>query len=93
MYAEGKARIKESGKAFLNPAGKASRDLSIAYVKLLAEKGSALLDATAATGIRAIRYAKEAGIRRPDDPGDKPNRLQGNEIQHYTQQDKGGCAQ
>ncbi len=65
MYTEGKARIRDSGKAFLNPVGKASRDLSVAYVKLLAERGSTLVDATAATGIRAIRYAKESGIRKP----------------------------
>jgi len=65
MYIEGKARIRESGKAFLNPAGKASRDLSVAYVELLATKKSKVLDATAATGIRAIRYAKESGINNP----------------------------
>jgi tRNA (guanine26-N2/guanine27-N2)-dimethyltransferase len=65
MYAEGKARVRESAKAFLNPVGKASRDLSVAYVDLLASKKSRLLDATAATGIRAIRYAKEARIKNP----------------------------
>ena len=65
MYAEGKATVGDSGKAFLNPVGKASRDLSVAYVKLLAKKGDALLDSTAATGIRAIRYAKESGIKNP----------------------------
>jgi tRNA (guanine26-N2/guanine27-N2)-dimethyltransferase len=65
MYSEGKAKIRESDKAFLNPVGKASRDLSVAYVKLLANKKSTLLDATAATGIRAIRYAKESGIKNP----------------------------
>ncbi len=65
MYTEGKARIRESDKAFLNPVGKASRDLSVAYVKLLGTKRSTVLDATAATGIRAIRYAKESGIKKP----------------------------
>jgi len=65
MYIEGKARIRDSGNAFLNPVGKASRDLSVAYVDLLASKGSSLLDATAATGIRAIRYTKESGIKNP----------------------------
>jgi tRNA (guanine26-N2/guanine27-N2)-dimethyltransferase len=65
MYVEGEARIRDSAKAFLNPAAKASRDLSVAYVKLLAGKGARLLDATAATGIRAIRYAKESGIKNP----------------------------
>jgi tRNA (guanine26-N2/guanine27-N2)-dimethyltransferase len=65
MYSEGKANIRDSKVAFLNPVGKASRDLSVAYVKLLASKKGRLLDATAATGIRAIRYAKESGIKNP----------------------------
>jgi tRNA (guanine26-N2/guanine27-N2)-dimethyltransferase len=65
MYTEGKAKIRDSGKAFLNPKGKASRDLSVAYVSHLAKKGSSLVDATSATGIRGIRYALESGIRNP----------------------------
>ena len=65
MYTEGKAKIRESGKAFLNPKGKASRDLSVAYVSHLAKKGARLLDATSATGIRGIRYALESGIKDP----------------------------
>ncbi|MDE1865230.1 MAG: hypothetical protein KGH94_01150 [Candidatus Micrarchaeota archaeon] len=63
MYIEGKARIKDSGKAFLNPKAKVSRDLSVAYVSHLAKRDSALLDSTAATGIRGIRYALESKAR------------------------------
>ena len=62
MYSEGKANIKHYDKAFLNPKGKLSRDISVAYVAVLADKGSTVLDATSATGIRGIRYIKEANI-------------------------------
>lgn len=63
MYEEGRARIKFTGDAFLNPVAKFSRDLSIAFVKERASKGSRLLDPTAATGIRGIRYMLESGIK------------------------------
>jgi tRNA (guanine26-N2/guanine27-N2)-dimethyltransferase len=63
LYEEGKARIKYAGAAFLNPKAAVSRDISIAFVKSVAEKGAHLLDSTAATGIRGIRYYKEARIR------------------------------
>ena len=62
MYTEASARIKYESGAFLNAAARVSRDLSVAVVKHFASTGSnqKLLDATTATGIRAIRYAKEA---------------------------------
>ena len=62
MYSEGKADIKYYDKAFLNPKGKLSRDISVAYMAVLAGKGANALDATSATGIRGIRYIKEAKI-------------------------------
>jgi N2,N2-dimethylguanosine tRNA methyltransferase len=62
MYSEGKANIKHYDKAFLNPKGKLSRDISVAYMAVLADKDSNALDATSATGIRGIRYIKEANI-------------------------------
>jgi tRNA (guanine26-N2/guanine27-N2)-dimethyltransferase len=65
MYVEGKAKIRDSGKAFLNPKAQASRDISVAYVSQLAQKGASLLDATAATGIRGIRYSLESKIKKP----------------------------
>ncbi len=63
MYVEGAARIGYAAGAFLNPKGRASRDISVAYLRARQRDGASLLDATAATGIRAIRYWKECGIR------------------------------
>ncbi len=59
MYNEGKARIKHSDKAFLNPIAKFMRDVSIAFVAGVAGKSTKILDATTATGIRGIRYYLE----------------------------------
>lgn len=58
---EGAARI-EVGEAFYNPKMRKLRDISVMFLKALKLKNAKLLDATAATGIRAIRYAKEAGV-------------------------------
>ena len=58
MYTEGKARIKQ-GKAFLNPRAKFLRDISVAFISGKATKKTKILDATAATGIRGIRYYLE----------------------------------
>lgn len=63
MYTEGKARIKYAGGAFLNPKARVSREISVALVKCVAGKDSKVLDATAATGIRGIRYFLECGVR------------------------------
>lgn len=60
-YTEGSARIVEGGGVFLNPAMRGLRDISVAFLKCVASPGYSLLDSTAATGIRGIRYAKEAG--------------------------------
>jgi tRNA (guanine26-N2/guanine27-N2)-dimethyltransferase len=60
MYVEGKAKISESGKAFLNQKAKVSRDISVAYVAAAARRERSVLDATAASGIRGIRYCLEA---------------------------------
>ncbi len=62
MYSEGKARI-EAGAAFLNPVARFSRDLSVALVSTFAKKGTKILDPTAATGIRGIRYYLETKSR------------------------------
>jgi tRNA (guanine26-N2/guanine27-N2)-dimethyltransferase len=59
MYKEGKAAIKYTKEAFLNPEAVMSRDLSVAFVATTSDKNSAILDATAATGIRGIRYYRE----------------------------------
>ena len=59
MYEEGKARVKYHSEAFLNPVARFLRDLSVEIVKMEANRNSRVLDATAATGIRGIRYALE----------------------------------
>jgi tRNA (guanine26-N2/guanine27-N2)-dimethyltransferase len=65
MYKEGSAKIKYCSKAFLNPEARFSRDISVAALSALnkGRRGSSVLDATAATGIRGIRYWKEC--KRP----------------------------
>lgn len=59
MYKEGKAVIKYRKDTFLNPDGLLSRDLSVAFVAALSNKKTKILDSTAATGIRGIRYYLE----------------------------------
>lgn len=58
---EGKAKLSSEG-AFYNPKMKELRDISVLFLKAVGAKGP-LLDSTAATGVRGIRYFKEAGIR------------------------------
>lgn len=68
MYSEASASISAHSRSFMNPAARFSRDFSVAmvdyFVKKLQHPNARLLDSTAATGIRAIRYCKEAGIRQ-----------------------------
>ncbi|MCL4379701.1 MAG: methyltransferase [Candidatus Marsarchaeota archaeon] len=56
------ARISQ-GRAFLNPKAKFLRDISVAFVAARAKRNSSVLDATAGTGIRGIRYFLEGGAR------------------------------
>ena len=63
MYTEGKAKIRYHDKAFLNPDAKLSRDLSVAFVKSVADIKTRILDTTAATGISGIRYYLETGAK------------------------------
>ncbi len=63
VYTEGKASILK-GDAFLNPASATLRWISVGVAAYMAQAGTSMLDATAATGIRGIRYYLEAGIRR-----------------------------
>ncbi len=60
---EGKARLHISNDAFYNPKMEMLRDLSIAFLKSVSTKNKRVLDSTAATGIRAIRYCLEAGAK------------------------------
>lgn len=59
MYLEGKAKIKYTDDAFLNPDGTLSRDFSVAFINAVLPGKSKALDSTAATGIRGIRYCQE----------------------------------
>lgn len=57
---EGKAAISISDGVFYNPEMSELRDISVLFLRALGIKGKRILDATAATGIRAIRYGLEA---------------------------------
>ncbi len=59
------AEINVGKGVFYNPKMHSLRSISTAFLKANAPKGSRLLDATSATGIRGIRYAIEAGIKNP----------------------------
>ncbi|MGC8729878.1 MAG: tRNA (guanine(10)-N(2))-dimethyltransferase [Candidatus Micrarchaeia archaeon] len=59
IYEEGLAKITHSN-AFLNPKAKLLRDVSVGICQVLPIKDAKVLDATAATGIRGIRYYLEA---------------------------------
>ena len=63
MYTEGKARIKYTANAFLNPEAKLSRDFSVAFINSIAAGSTSVLDSTAATGIRGIRYCLETDAK------------------------------
>ncbi len=61
-YIEGKASVSSEG-SFLNPRARVSRDISVAYLAVELAKESTLLDSTAASGIRGIRYVRESGLK------------------------------
>jgi tRNA (guanine26-N2/guanine27-N2)-dimethyltransferase len=63
QVSEGKARLYTDGKVFYNPEMTELRDLSVLFLKAISTRGKRVLDATAATGVRAIRYALEAGAK------------------------------
>lgn len=62
-YSEGRATISYDKEVFLNPHARLSRELSVAVVKAIGKKGMRLLDPTAATGIRGMRYALETPVK------------------------------
>ena len=59
------ADISVDNGVFFNGKMCALRSISAAFVRSFAGKGSRLIDATAATGVRGIRYALESGIDNP----------------------------
>jgi len=60
IYKEGMASVINDGSAFINPEARFSRDISIAFAKSFAGRSARILDPTAATGMRGIRYMLEA---------------------------------
>ncbi|MGC8479217.1 MAG: tRNA (guanine(10)-N(2))-dimethyltransferase [Candidatus Micrarchaeia archaeon] len=61
---EGKSTILLSGDVFYNPKMKMLRDISVLFVKFFSKPNDSLLDSTCATGVRGIRYIKEANIKK-----------------------------
>lgn len=63
--AEGKVKINISKNVFYNPEMRLCRDVSTILLKALNEnkKLENVLDLTSATGVRGIRYIKEAGVK------------------------------
>jgi tRNA (guanine26-N2/guanine27-N2)-dimethyltransferase len=67
IYKEGNTVIKYFENAFLNPKSRLTRDMGVAFLNAIFSKTDKeklnVLDPTAATGIRGIRYVKETGIK------------------------------
>jgi tRNA (guanine26-N2/guanine27-N2)-dimethyltransferase len=59
---EGRAVISVPEGVFYNPKMSKLRDISVLFLRAAAGRKARLLDCTAASGVRAIRYALEAGI-------------------------------
>lgn len=57
-----KGDVTKSSLVFYNPVMEFPRDLSIAIYKNICDKGYTFLDALSASGIRALRVAKEVGL-------------------------------
>lgn len=53
---------KEAGPVFFNPAMATNRDLSCLLMGVRAREGWRVLDGLAASGLRGLRYALEAGV-------------------------------
>ncbi|MCL5239138.1 MAG: tRNA (guanine(10)-N(2))-dimethyltransferase [Candidatus Marsarchaeota archaeon] len=60
---EGRSSIAVAKGVFYNPKMSKLRDVSVMFLKAVKPKNARLLDATAATGVRGIRYRVEAGIK------------------------------
>ena len=60
---EGSASLVVPEGVFYNPKMQKLRDISVMFLNATCGKDAKLLDCTAASGIRAIRYALECGIK------------------------------
>ena len=58
---EGEATIRVGSGVFYNPRMEGLRTLSVAFLRASGCAGKSVLDATSATGVRAIRYSRECG--------------------------------
>lgn len=63
QISEGEAKFYTDGNVFYNPEMTTLRNISVLFLKIISTKKKRILDATAATGVRAIRYALEAGAK------------------------------
>jgi tRNA (guanine26-N2/guanine27-N2)-dimethyltransferase len=61
FFTEHGVRIKQEAGVFYNPKMEELRDISVIIAEALGISKPLLLDSTCATGIRGIRYEKEAG--------------------------------
>ena len=57
------SKITAKNPAFFNPAQIVNRDISVLLTSCLFGKDAAILDLLSATGVRAIRFAKEVGLK------------------------------
>ncbi len=62
VVAEGLAKIRVNHDVFYNPKMQGLRNISVSFLSAVGSSGRSLLDATAASGIRAIRYKKECDV-------------------------------
>jgi len=63
QISEGKAKLYTGKGVFYNPKMTDLRDISVMFLNAISTKNKRVLDSTAATGVRAIRYAFEAGAK------------------------------
>ena len=64
QISEGDVKIVLSENVFYNPKMKTLRDLSVLFVSYFNNEEMSLLDCTTATGVRGMRYIKEAKIKK-----------------------------
>ncbi len=55
--------VTAKSPAFFNPVQVTNRDISVLLASCLLEKNAAVLDLLSATGARAVRFAKEVGLK------------------------------
>jgi tRNA (guanine26-N2/guanine27-N2)-dimethyltransferase len=63
LFVPAVSKITAKNPAFFNPVQVTNRDISVLLAACLLKKDAAVLDLLSATGVRAIRFAKEVGLR------------------------------